>query len=155
MIVGTLKNFSRYSQLGCNVRTALEYLAEHENELENLAPGKYQIDGENVKFEVAEFEAAKPEEKFFETHDEHIDIHITLKGIEWYCYCPAENMKSEKSYSAEKDARHFYDKCEDELFFQAKPGQFMLFMPEDAHKAAFSPEGKQGKVKKIVVKVKI
>ena len=155
MIIGTLQHSSRYLAFGKNVRLALEYLAEHENELGNLSAGKYQIDGDNVRFEVAEFEAAKPEEKFFETHDEHIDIHITLKGNEWYGYAPAENMKSEKSHSVEKDARHFYDKCEDGLYFQAKPGQFILFMPEDAHKAAFCLEGKQGPVKKIVVKVKI
>ena len=154
MILGTIHDHSRYDNLGDGVKLALEYLAEHESGLENLSAGKYEIDGDNVNFSVAEFEAAKPEEKFFETHDEHIDIHVTLKGTEWYGYAPAEKMTSEKDHSVEKDNRHFYDKCEDGLFFKAMPGHFMIFMPEDAHKAAFSMT-EQGPVKKLVVKVKI
>ena len=154
MILGTIHNYSRYEELGKGVQLALKYLAEHENELENLSAGKYEINGDNVNFSVMEFEAAKPEEKFFETHDEHIDIHVTLKGNEWYGYAPAEKMTSEKSHNAEKDNRHFYDKCEDGLFFKAMPGHFLIFMPEDAHKAAFTM-GEQGPVKKLVVKVKI
>ena len=110
MILGTIHNYSRYEELGKGVQTALKYLAEHENELENLSAGKYEINGDNVNFSVMEFEAAKPEEKFFETHDEHIDIHVTLKGNEWYGYAPAEKMTSEKSHNAEKDNRHFYDR---------------------------------------------
>ena len=110
MIIGTVHNSSRYYNLGVGVKTALQYLAEHENELESLPAGKYEIDGDNVNFSVMEFEAAKPEEKFFETHDEHIDIHVTLKGTEWYGYYPAEKVTDEKDHSAEKDNRHFYDK---------------------------------------------
>ena len=154
MILGTIKDSSRYYSLGGGVELALKYLAEHENELENLPAGKYEIDGDKVNFSVSEFEAAKPEEKFFETHDEHIDIHVTVKGTEWYGYAPAEKMTEEKDHSVEKDTRHFYDKCEDGLFFKAMPGHFLIFMPEDAHKAAFTMQ-EQGYVKKIVVKVKI
>ena len=154
MILGTIHNSSRYYYLGEGVKLALEYLTEHENELVNLSAGKYQIDGDNVNFSVSEFEAAKPEEKFFETHDEHIDIHVTLKGSEWYGYYPAEEMKNEKDHSVEKDNKHFYDKPEDAIFFKAMPGHFLIFMPEDAHKAAFTMD-EQGPVKKIVMKVKI
>lgn len=154
MIIGTIHNSSRYYYLGDEVKLALKYLAEHENELENLSVGKYEIDGDNVNFSVSEFQAAKPEEKFFETHDEHIDIHVTLKGSEWYGYAPAEKMKNEKDHSVEKDNRHFYDKPLDALFFRAIPGHFLIFMPEDAHKAAFTMD-EQGPVKKIVMKVKI
>ena len=154
MIIGTINNSSRYYYLGEGVKLALKYLAEHENELVNLSAGKYQIDGDNVNFSVSEFEAAKPEEKFFETHDEHIDIHVTLKGSEWYGYYPAEEMKNEKDHSVEKDNKHFYDKPEDAIFFKAMPGHFLIFMPEDAHKAAFTMD-EQGPVKKIVMKVKI
>lgn len=154
MILGAIKDSSRYYNLSKNIRIALEYLCEHENELANLSVGNYKIDGDNVNFSVAEFQAAKPEEKFFETHDEHIDIHVTLKGCEWYGYVPASNMKSEKDHSVEKDSRHFNDTCEDGFFFKALPGHFLIFMPEDAHKAAFTMS-EQGSVKKIVVKVKI
>ncbi|MBR1485973.1 MAG: YhcH/YjgK/YiaL family protein [Synergistaceae bacterium] len=154
MILGAINNSSRYYSLSDRVKLALKYLAEHENELENLPAGKYEIDGDKVNFTVTEFEAAKPEEKFFETHDEHIDIHVTVKGTEWYGYVPAEKMTSEKDHSVEKDNRHFYDKCEDGLFFKAMPGHFLIFMPEDAHKAVFSMT-EQGPVKKIVMKIKI
>ena len=154
MIIGTVHNSSRYYNLGRGVELALKYLAEHENELESLPAGKYEIDGDKVNFSIMEFEAAKPEEKFFETHDEHIDIHVTLKGCEWYGYYPAEKVTDEKDHSAEKDNRHFYDKCEDGIFFKAMPGHFIIFMPEDAHKAAFSVK-EYGTVKKLVMKVKI
>lgn len=154
MILGTIHDPSRYYNLGRGVELALKYLVEHENELENLPAGKYEIDGDKVYFSVMEFEAAKPEEKFFETHDEHIDIHVTLKGTEWYGYYPAEKVYDEKDRSTEKDNRHFYDKCEDGIFFKAMPGHFLIFMPEDAHKAAFSVKD-FGTVKKLVMKVKI
>ena len=150
MILGTIEYPSRYSGLGGGVKLGLQYMAEHD--LNNIPLGKYQIDGDNVYFEVSEIQTLKPEERLFETHKEHIDIHITLEGEEWFGYAPINNMKSEKNYNAEKDS--LYYNGGEGVFLQAPKGQFILFMPEDAHKAGVF-FNQQGRVKKIVIKVKI
>ena len=150
MILGTIQYHSRYAGLGAGVSLGLRYMAEHD--LASLPVGKYQIDGDNVCFEVSEIQTVATNERHFETHKEHIDIHITLEGEEWFGYAPVNNMKGEQTYNAEKDST-YYEGGEG-VYLQAPKGQFILFMPEDAHKAGVSFNG-QGRVKKIVIKVKI
>ncbi|MBQ9419643.1 MAG: YhcH/YjgK/YiaL family protein [Synergistaceae bacterium] len=150
MILGTIQYPSRYSGLGEGVRLGLQYMAEHD--LATLSPGKYQIDGDNVCFEVAEIQTVATDKRLFETHKEHIDIHITLEGEEWFGYAPVDSVKDPKPYNAEKDST-YYENGEG-VYLQAPKGQFILFMPEDAHKAGVFFHN-QGRVKKIVIKVKI
>ena len=149
MILGTIQYPSRYSGLGEGVRLALQYMAEHD--LENFAPGKFQIDGDNVVFEVSEIETKKPEEKLFETHKNHIDIHITLEGEEWFGHGTLDNMTQSGEYNAEKDSTYYTGEG---VYLQAPKGRFILFMPEDVHKAGVY-FNQQGRVKKIVIKIKI
>ncbi len=150
MILGTIQYPSRYSGLGEGVRLGIQYMAEHD--LNSLATGKYKIDGDNVYFEVVEIETAESDKKLFEAHKNHIDIHITLEGEEWFGYAPVKDMKEAQEYNAEKDTT-FYKKG-DGVYLQAPKGQFILFMPEDAHKPGIYFH-QQGRVKKIIIKVKI
>ncbi len=149
MILGTIQYPSRYSGLGEGVRLGIQYMAEHD--LSSIPLGKYQIDGGNVYFEVCEIETAESEKKSFEAHKNHIDIHITLEGEEWFGYAPVKDMKDAKEYNAEKDTA-LYDG--EGVYLQAPKGQFILFMPEDAHKPGVYFH-QQGRVKKIIIKVKI
>ena len=151
MILGTILYPSRYSGLGEGVRKGLEYIAEHRSELENFNPGKYQIDGDNIFFEIHEEITTKPEEKFFEAHKEYLDIHITLTGEEWFGHAMIKQLKEAKPYDESTDTAYYIGEG---LYNQAPAGHFILFMPEDAHKCGIYFNNK-GAVKSLVLKVKL
>lgn len=150
MIIGTLNNPSYYVGFGERVTQAIQYLIEHNPQ--NLPLGKNFIDGNNIYYEVSEVETVKADGKLFEAHKKYIDIQMTLSGEEWYGYNSVDKMGEEKiPYNSEKDAAFYSGDGE---YFKIPKGQFVLFMPEDAHNPCVYFE-KQGHIKKLVVKVKI
>ena len=149
MVLGTLQYPSRYIGLGEGVYTGLKHLLELD--LNNLQPGKYEIDGDNIFFEVREIETVKPEEKYFEAHKNYLYIHITISGEEWFGYSDVKNLEPKNEYDSEKDSAYYSGRG---VFLQSPPGHFILFMQNDAHKAGIY-FNQQGTVKKILLKVKI
>lgn len=149
MILGTIQYPSRYGGLGRGVRLGLKYLAEHD--LMNLELGKYQIDGDDIYFEVSEIETSAPDKKLFEAHRKYIDVHVTLTGEEWFGHAMVSHLEEAQEYSPEKDIAFYTGEG---VYLQAPPGHFILFMPEDAHKPGVY-FNQSGKVKKIVLKIKL
>ena len=150
MILGNLKHPSHYSGLGERVVKALQFMNDHDPA--TLPLGKNFIDGETIYFEVSEIESARPDQKLFEAHKKYLDIHITLEGEEFFGQAMLNTMTREaKPYNPEKDSAYY----EGEGFYlQAPKGHFVLFLPEDAHKPGVF-FNKQGRIKKIVMKIKI
>ena len=149
MIIGTLNNSSYYVGFGERVVQAVQYFIEHDPQ--TLPLGKNFIDGDNIYYEVSEVETVKADKKLFETHKKFIDIQMTLSGEEWYGYNSVENLKEEIPYNPEKDAAFYSGEGE---YFKIPKGQFVLFMPEDAHNPGVYFE-KQGRIRKIVIKIRI
>ena len=149
MVLGNLQYPSRYAGLGSGVLQGLKFLAE--NDLMKIPIGKHYIDGENIFFEISEFQSVPVEEKLFEAHKKYIDIQITLSGEEWYGHAIVSLLNEVKPYSPEKDVVFYSGQG---VYLQTPPGHFILFMPEDAHKPGVFFKN-QGLVKKVVMKVKI
>ena len=150
MILGTVRYPSRYGGLGVGVRKGLEYLAAHE-ELDALPLGRREIEGDALFVDVLETSTVPHAAKPFEAHRRYLDIHITLRGEEWYGYAPVEDLRMIEPYSAERDIALFSGEG---IYFQVPQGQFALFFPEDAHKPCVVFR-EPGSVKKLILKVKV
>ena len=117
-----------------------------------IEPGKYEIDGDQLKSIVSNKRGMLPEESMakFECHNQHIDIQLCIKGHERFGWKPRSTcVEPRGEYNEEKDVLFFNDKPD--MFFDLSDGQFAIFFPEDVH----APMIGDGEIKKIVIKVKI
>jgi len=148
MIIDTLANGSQYVALHPGFKAAFDHLASID--LNALELGKYEVDG--VKYAVMAKDGATKEaaaEKF-ECHDKNIDIQVLISGEETMGWKSRNDCTSPKGeYNAEKDVLFYNDAAE--LYFTIKPGQFVIYYPNDVH----APMIGDGFIKKLVVKVKI
>ena len=151
MILGNLNYPSRYGGLGTRVLTGLKFLSEHAGDFKNMPAGHYEIDADNIFYEVSEFYTVPAQAKFFEAHRKYIDIQVTISGEEWYGHAIVSLLREEQKYSDDKDIAFYSGEG---VYLQTPPGHFILFMPEDAHKPGVFFQ-KRELVKKIVMKVKI
>jgi biofilm protein TabA len=149
MIIDTLANASKYFNLHPSFQKAFNYI--NQNDLVNLEDGATEI-SDNLKVIVNTANGKTTEESLskFECHNKNIDIQICVKGLETIAWKPREKcLFPNGEYSPEKDAQFFKDAPD--MSFQLTDGQFAVFFPEDVH----APMIGEGKIKKIVIKVKI
>lgn len=150
MIIDILSNAEKYFCINPHFKNAFEYLQTiNLNEIED---GNYVIDGDNIRAIVSNKPGKTTEESLakFECHDKHIDIQFCISGSEQIGWKPRQNCINKKSdYDEGKDVT-FYNDAPD-MFFKLTDHQFAVFFPEDVH----APMIGDGKIKKVVIKVKI
>jgi biofilm protein TabA len=150
MILDTLANGEKYYSLHPNFKAAFEYL--NKTDLTNLEIGTVNIaDGVLAIVAEAEGKTAEIALQTFECHNRNIDIQVCIRGNETMGWKPREDCTETKDggYNEEKDVT-FFDHTPD-MYFGIKPGQFVIFYPEDVH----APMIGEGPIKKLVVKVTI
>lgn len=103
MIIGKLKNISRYKGISKNIDTAIDYILN--NDLLALPKGKTIIDGDNVYVNRDTYVAKPLEDCFFENHEKYMDLQVVLKGQEYFAYTDISNptLKVTTPYNPEKD----------------------------------------------------
>lgn len=149
MIIDTLKNADKYTNLHPLFASAFDYLKG--KDLQNLEDGKFEI-AEGLKLIVSNGNGKTKETSLqkFECHDKNIDIQVCVKGNETIYWKPREKCNTPNGeYNSEKDVRFFND--EPDMNFQLNDNQFVIFYPEDVH----APMIGEGPIKKLVFKVKI
>ncbi|HSL85327.1 MAG TPA: YhcH/YjgK/YiaL family protein, partial [Bacteroidales bacterium] len=122
-----------------------------ENDLAELAPGRYDIDGDNLYVSVSEYLTKNEEDALYEAHRKYIDIQYVVNGVELIGIAPI---------STKQEVTEVYDPERDIEFFgvsriqnhEASPGSFFIFFPEDAHRPGLK-KGENSMVRKIVVKL--
>jgi YhcH/YjgK/YiaL family protein len=150
MIIDTLSNAEKYNSIHSLFAKAFEYIRSQN--LATIEPGKYEIDGDNLRVIASNKKGMTTAESAakFECHDKHIDIQLCIKGKEQFGWKPRSTCSQQKGeYNAEKDVV-FYNDAPD-MYFQLTDNQFAIFFPEDVH----APMIGEGEIKKLVVKVKI
>ncbi|MEO5685314.1 MAG: YhcH/YjgK/YiaL family protein [Chitinophagaceae bacterium] len=150
MIIDTLKNASRYFSIHPLFEKAFDYVRQ--TDLHGTAPGKYEIDGANLKAIFSNKKGMTAEESTakFECHDKHIDIQLCISGAEQFGWKPRENCSIQNGpFNAEKDVQLYSDPPD--TYFQLTDGQFVILFPEDVHAPMIGTE----EIKKLVIKVKI
>lgn len=153
MIVGKLEELKGQIPASARLQKALEYLLEAR--AQNLAVGRYEIDGESLYALVQAYDTLPVDEKSkYEAHRKYIDVQYIAEGIEVMGWTHLSNMAITQEYQPEKDAALGVCSPDAATLVKVAAGQAAIFFPEDAHApklAATSP----APVKKIVVKVAI
>jgi biofilm protein TabA len=122
--------------------------------LENLAPGKYVLDGDHVFASVSEAATKMFEDTKWEAHRNYIDIQCIIAGNESMGVAPLSRANESTPFDSAKDLG-FYDIPEAVCkYYPAEPGVFFIFFPQDAHRPCIRTEGTDWD-KKVVIKVKI
>ena len=152
MIFDSAKNLDFYRTLGVEGRYAKAVDFLQNNDLENLAPGKYEIDGKDVYANVTEYTTIPWEEAKYESHHNYTDIQYVITGSETMTYAPVEDLKEKVPYNEEKDVV-FYDNENPGLKVVVKAGEYMIFNPWDGHKPK-AAAGEPAPIKKVIVKIK-
>ena len=146
MIFSALSQADRYASLHPLFTRAFEYIRN--TDLHSLAPGRYDIVGDDL-FAIVEHAQGKPKEHAqLEAHRKYIDIQLVLDGDEqmgWKPLADCHNPVSE--HNEEKDIRFFRDAPAS--WITVPPDHFCIFFPEDAH----APLVASGNIRKVVFKI--
>lgn len=121
--------------------------------LEELAPGRHDIDGDNLYAAVSEYITKDPEEASYESHRQYADIQYVVSGKELMGLAPSSKLKEVLiPYDISKDIE--FMTVGDATILNASPGRFFMFFPDDLHCPGLK-DGENSPVKKVVIKVKI
>ena len=149
MVSDQIKNAKLYYGLGEKIKVGLQYLEI--NDLSNVEPGKYEIDGQNIFVIVSEYNSKSLDDAKTENHKNYIDIQFIIQGREHMGFVPYKGQSESVAYNPEKDVA-FYQ-CETSLIEYNK-GDFAIFFPEDLHQPGVGVHAPEA-VKKAVIKVKV
>jgi len=148
MILDILKNSGQYLSQHRSFLQAFDFLKRED--ICALAPGRYEIDGENIFALVSDGIGKSEEEAKLEVHRKYIDIQYLISGVERIGWNPLQQCSSVISeYNPEKDIAFYSDHAS--FFLKLTPGMFAVFFPEDAHAPMISGEA----VKKVVLKISL
>lgn len=148
MVLDSLKNASKYEALHPAFKQAFDYILA--TDWTQVEPGKIFLDEKNLFINYALTKGKTEETARMETHNQYIDIQVSVEYPEKMGYTPTCDLTQPQApYNEEKDITFFSDKAQNMLTVQ--PGQFAIFWPEDGHQPGIG----DGEWKKIIVKVKI
>ncbi|MDR1985096.1 MAG: YhcH/YjgK/YiaL family protein [Prevotellaceae bacterium] len=148
MIIDSILGLERYRRMNEGFEKAFKFLRS--NDITKLEIGRYDIDGDNVYAMVSENNLKNIEDAKLEVHDSYIDIQVPVSANETFGWKDRTLCNTgEGKYDDENDIAFFDD--EPEVFCVVNPLQIVIFFPNDAH----APLIGNGKLKKIVIKVKI
>lgn len=151
MVVDRIENAPSYYVLGARFEKALRWLAS--TDVASLPAGKVEIDGADVVATVNELEAKMPEAARWEAHRRWADIQYLISGDERIGYTHVSRASS-LSYDEGKDFDHLA--VSDGMYVRMVPGAFAVLLPQDAHQPGVSGvDGERGRIRKIVVKIRL
>ena len=148
-IVDRLEHLADCAGISPAFAKAVEFLEA--NDLDSLAAGRHEIDGENcfaIVNDAAELVA--PAERKVEVHRVYFDIQIPLSGRETYGLAEFDPAAS-GSFDEEKDIG-FYD--QKVVPVTLNPGEFAVFYPQTCAHAPACAIDVPRRIRKIIVKVK-
>lgn len=121
------------------------------NNLEELAPGKYPIDGDQVFASVTDIPDKPFEKTSWESHKKYIDLQYIIRGKEKMGEASFENEKVIKPYDAAHDIALY--KIDKGQYYVADPKTFYLFFPSTTHRPSIMVDSNS--VKKLVIKIHV
>lgn len=149
MIVDHIRNRALYYGLGEGFRKALDYCAAYK-------PGRTgkadeEIDGDNVFVRIRPMISKPEKDCAIEAHKYYGDIHFVAAGRETIGWADVRNC-TVVSYNEQKDAFLLEGKCD---YVTLDEGYFMLTLADDAHKPCIAPDGVQGPLEKLCLKIRL
>lgn len=149
MILDSLENRARYYALHPRLEAAFDYLLAAD--LTTLAAGRHDIAGDDIYINVMDVDLKRRGDAKLEVHDRYLDIQVLVTGRrEAFGWSQRDRVVQPLGdFDAAKDIRFFDDAPQ--TYYEATPGQFTLFFPDDAH----APMVGEGRIRKVIVKVRI
>lgn len=147
MVLDMLHNFGKYVALNPYFSLVEAFMREYL--LEELAPGTYNIKGEDVVLKVEMATGKSQSDAVLESHRQMIDIQIPLQQPETFGLAAFTSLP-DAPYSSEKDIS-FYPKAAAQNYITCPLGAFMIFFPEGAHAPCIAPNAS---FKKAIFKVR-
>lgn len=149
MIFDVLYNADLYYGLDEKIKKALQFLQD--TELENLEPGRIEIDGDDIFALVQKYTTKDFSDGKWEAHRKYIDIQYMVSGSESFGVVNIDYLESKAEYDEENDIE-FFDGDGD--YLQLNDDEFVILFPGDAHMPGIAVEEKE-EVFKVVIKVAI
>lgn len=147
MIIDSLENLDKYVALNPLFADVVEFLKKHD--LNALEIGKYPIKDKELFLNLQVAKGRTREAATLETHIEMIDIQIPLSCEETFGYTPLGNLP-DIDYNAEEDITKYGDVMA-QTYVTLRPGQMVIFFPQDGHAPCIVSESE---IKKAIFKVK-
>ena len=147
MIIDTIENLGKYVTLNPLFADVVEFLKK--NDLQTIEEGKHFIKDKDLFVNIQVAKGKTQEAAVLETHIEMIDIQIPITCEETFGYTPLCDLP-DFEYNAEKDITKYGD-TKAQTYVTVKPGQFVIFFPQDGHAPCII---NQPEIKKAIFKVK-
>ena len=147
MITDEIKNKRKYKEIPAEVCDFIENLSD------NIECGKHFIN-ENDYANVEVYEPKEFENCAFESHEKYIDVQLLLSGKERIDFRNVVGLVVDKPYDEQRDITFFANSTSD--YFNSvilNSRNFAVFYQAEAHKPQIKIQN--GKVKKVVVKIKV
>lgn len=146
MIMCRLADAAAYRAIDPKIALALDWLTANAGRYPEPGQSVEIAPGVTVKSEAPAL--VSRENARLEAHRRHIDIHVPLKATESIGWAPAEGLAYPRGeYDGENDVAFFGDSAHSIL--HVRPGQIVIFFPEDAH----APNIGLGTHRKLCVKI--
>ncbi len=131
---------------------AFHFLKTHD--LANMKPGVYVIDSNNVTATITELNPKDKDQVNWEAHRNFNDLQYIIRGKAemGIASLASPNSISKVPYDSKTDNANFT--VTGEKYYEAQPGTFFIFSPNEIHRPAFKIEG-YNEIKKIVIKVRV
>lgn len=152
MVFDNLKNCELYYGMHPRFKEAFDFIKKALSE--NLAVGKYEIDGKELWASVQEYTSKLENEAKAEAHKNYIDIQFIVSGTEVIEGFDLQKATPKSGYNDVKDVM-FYEDNSNSTKGILSENEYGIFFPNDVHKPGMCLNGNQTTVKKIVVKVKV
>jgi len=150
MIFDRIDNLSHYDVQ--HKADILAFLKAHD--VLALPVGEIAIRGRELFVRPSEYETKRPEEGKFEAHRVYADLQYVVKGEEIMQTAPTDALEPLTDYDPMGD--HQFFKTSRSVSSQlVKAGEFMVFLPGEAHRPCCSPSDIPVQVKKLVFKIRM
>lgn len=148
MILDSLENANAYYDKHPLFQKAFEYLKS----LDFLSAdeGKVELVGKDLFVMISDGDLRSEKDAKLEVHNQYIDIQMPVSKVETFGWKARFALKEESdAFDSSRDIQFFEDSYTSKV--SVSPGNFVIFFPSDAHAPCIG----EGKVRKVVVKIKV
>ena len=151
MIIDTFSNLARYAALHPLFPEAVRFLQQ--TDFAALPEGRHELLDQNRLYaSVQSYDTEPLESGFLEGHQIYIDIQLLLSGRETIGWAPREKQSVATPYDLPRDIAYFHGPCQP---MRLRTGDFMIMWPSDLHLPQRHFSNEAGRVRKVVVKIKV
>ena len=150
MITDHLDFLKRYAVP--KAESILNFIAS--NDCAHLPDGEIEILGRELFVRVMSYTPKPAVENRFEIHRIHADLQYVAQGAEIMQTARLKDLEPLADYDPKGDF-HFFKPCGAESDVIVQAGEFAVFYPNQPHRTSCLWKAYEGRVKKLVFKIKI